>query len=80
VQAIAEEAYRGAAELLTDHRDLLDEIASRLLVAEVIERKEIKEIMSKRRDADGVVEPPHDDISAGAPAGVLASRRRDEKR
>ncbi len=31
VQAIAEEAYRGATELLTDHRDLLDEIAERLL-------------------------------------------------
>ena len=33
VQAIAEEAYRGATELLIDHRDLLDEIAERLLSA-----------------------------------------------
>ena len=31
VQEIAEEAYRGAHRLLTDHRDLLDEIAERLL-------------------------------------------------
>ena len=31
VQAIAEEAYRGAYRLLVDHRDLLDEIAERLL-------------------------------------------------
>ena len=42
VQAIAEEAYRGATELLTDHRDLLDEIAERLLANEVIERDEIQ--------------------------------------
>jgi cell division protease FtsH len=33
VQAIAEEAYRGAHRLLSDHRDLLDAIAERLLVA-----------------------------------------------
>jgi cell division protease FtsH len=45
VQEIAEEAYRGATELLTDHRDLLDEIAGRLLRQEVIEREEIREIM-----------------------------------
>src|SRR5919108_1064475 len=50
VQAIAEEAYRGAHRLLTDHRDLLDEIASRLLANEVIERDEIRRIMSRRRD------------------------------
>ena len=48
VQAIAEEAYRGATELLTDHRDLLDEIAERLLRHEVIEREEIQEIMAHR--------------------------------
>src|SRR5918994_2312367 len=48
VQALAEEAYRGAHRLLTDHRDLLDEIASRLLVNEVIERNEIKSIMCQR--------------------------------
>ena len=34
-QAIAEEAYRGAHRLITDHRDLLDEIAERLLADEV---------------------------------------------
>jgi cell division protease FtsH len=50
VQAIAEEAYRGAHQLLADHRDLLDEIAERLLTKEVIEREEIREIMSLRRD------------------------------
>ncbi len=48
VQAIAEEAYRGAQRLLADHRDLLDEIAERLLANEVIERDEIQEIMAAR--------------------------------
>jgi ATP-dependent Zn protease len=80
VHALAEEAYRGAHRLLTDHRDLLDEIASRLLVTEVIEREEIKTIMSQLRDAEGTKELAPEDVSAGAPAGVLASRRREEKR
>jgi cell division protease FtsH len=50
VTEIAEEAYRGAHQLLTDHRDLLDEIAERLLENEAIEREEIKSIMSQRRE------------------------------
>jgi cell division protease FtsH len=74
VQALAEEAYRGAHRLLTDHRDLLDEIASRLLVNEVIERDEIKSIMSQRRDRVDVREPAPTDVAAGTPLGVLAAR------
>src|SRR5918992_1488618 len=50
VQAIAEEAYRGAYQLIADHRDLLDEIAARLLDNESIEREEIKEIMEQGRE------------------------------
>jgi cell division protease FtsH len=50
VTEIAEEAYRGAHQLLSDHRDLLDEIAERLLENEAIEREEIKSIMSMRRE------------------------------
>jgi cell division protease FtsH len=73
VQAIAEEAYRGAADLLTDHRDLLDEIAGRLLHHEVIEREEIQEIMATGRDVSErpteIVEP-----APGIPAEALASR------
>jgi cell division protease FtsH len=46
VQAIAEEAYRGAHQLLVDNRDLLDQIAELLLDQEVIEREEIQELMS----------------------------------
>jgi hypothetical protein len=78
VQAIAEEAYRGAHRLLTDHRDLLDEIASRLLANEVIEHDEIQQIMSQRRSDDDIPDHAHDDVPAGAALGVLASQRRDE--
>jgi cell division protease FtsH len=56
VQAIAEEAYRGAHQLLSDHRDLLDEVAGRLLDNESIEREEIVEIMRAHREQSG--EPP----------------------
>jgi cell division protease FtsH len=51
VQAVAEEAYRGAHQLLSDHRDLLDEIAERLLRDEVIEHDEIRKLMSSTRSA-----------------------------
>jgi cell division protease FtsH len=50
VEAIAEEAYRGAHRLLTDHRDLLDEIAERLLAVETIEHAEIKALMAGHRE------------------------------
>ena len=53
VQAIAEEAYRGAHQLLSDHRDLLDEVAEQLLANEVIEREEIKQIMRRPPRAHG---------------------------
>jgi cell division protease FtsH len=72
VQAIAEEAYRGAHQLLADHRDLLDEIAERLLRNEVIERDEIRQIMDSRRDRSElgteILEP-----APGSRAGALAS-------
>jgi len=57
VQAIAEEAYRGAHNLLSDNRDLLDLVAEQLLQNEVIEHEEIQEIMAthreKRADTNG---------------------------
>ena len=71
VQAIAEEAYRGAHRLLTDHRDLLDEIAERLLANEVIERDEIREIMD--RAARGRPRPRELESCRGPTAG--GSRR-----
>ncbi len=72
VQAVAEEAYRGALALLTDHRDLLDVIAERLLANEVIEHREIREIMTAprnpaKRSSQVLAAPP------GRPAEVLAS-------
>jgi len=80
VQEIAEEAYRGAHRLLTDHRDLLDEIAERLLDNEVIERDEIKEIMDGHRAGEPPQRPlrrldlkrPHE-RTAGSAAEALAS-------
>jgi len=75
VEAIAEEAYRGAYRVLSDHRDLLDTIAERLLANEVIEREEIQELMATGRAApepstEPVVEPAR---GSGARAEALAS-------
>ena len=85
VQAISEEAYRGAYRLLVDHRDLLDEIAERLLANEVIERDEIREIMDRsrsggrepRRDPGATRKPRR---SAADAAEALASEPPDEPR
>ncbi len=71
VTEISEEAYRGAYRLLVDHRDLLDEIAERLLTNEVIEHEEIRAIMDRERAkpaTDGDRPPP-----VRAPAGDRAS-------
>jgi cell division protease FtsH len=79
VQEIAEEAYRGATDLLTDHRDLLDEIAARLLHQEVIEREEIREIMAEHRDGS---ERPTEiyDPSPGTRVEALASKPPEDPR
>jgi cell division protease FtsH len=75
VQAIAEEAYRGAYRLLVDHRDLLDEIAERLLRNEAIERDEIQEILAERRIGSGrEPEPAPDRDRPGDRAEALASK------
>jgi cell division protease FtsH len=50
VQEIAEEAYRGAHRLLSENRDLLDEIAERLLAEESIDHEQIALIMSGAGD------------------------------
>jgi cell division protease FtsH len=73
VSAISEEAYRGAQALITDHQDLLDEIAERLLANEVIEREEIKAIMAEQRDP-GERETEVYAPAIGDPAGALASK------
>jgi cell division protease FtsH len=70
VEVIAEEAYRGAHRLLTDHRDLLDAIAERLLAVETIEHAEIRELMAgaPAREASG----------SSRPAEALAADTRDD--
>jgi cell division protease FtsH len=73
VEAIAEEAYRGAHRLLTDHRDLLDEIAERLLADEVLEHEEIRAIMAGHRARKGDAR----DRPAPSRAEALASERED---
>ncbi|MCB8971896.1 MAG: ATP-dependent zinc metalloprotease FtsH [Thermoleophilales bacterium] len=78
VTEIAEEAYRGAQRLITDHRDLLDEIANKLLVDEVIEQAEIAQIMREHRDTSLSPKPAHEPPilprpeSEGAPASRVA--------
>jgi cell division protease FtsH len=83
VQAVAEEAYRGAHRLLSDHRDLLDVIAERLLENEVIEHEEIRSII----DGSPIAKAPRPKRidpkpRAGTPAEALVSKpppRRDER-
>ena len=72
VQSVTEEAYRGAEALLVDHRDLLDEIAERLLANEVIEHEEIREILATYREAPAP-SPRSASASPGRPAEALAS-------
>jgi len=80
VTAISEESYRGASRLLIDHRDLLDEIAERLLENEVIEHAEIREIMARERTKQLEAIPEREDEEARDPdtAGVFAARPPDE--
>jgi cell division protease FtsH len=78
VQAIAEEAYRGAHELLTDHRELLDEVAERLLENEAIEREEIQQIMRADRERHGVT-PATDELEAVGGAQVLAAEPPEDR-
>jgi cell division protease FtsH len=75
VQEIAEESYRGAHRLLTDHRDLLDEIAERLLRNEVIEREEIQAIMEHRGAGEQAPEAPLPPPPQREPERELGGRR-----
>ena len=77
VQDIAEEAYRGAHRLLSDHRDLLDEVAEQLLRNETIERDEIKVIMDAHRARSGEISE-NGDREASHPAEVLAAEDTEE--
>ena len=78
VAEISEESYRGAYRLLVDHRDLLDDIAERLLTNEVIEHDEIREIMDSERaksETDRApAEPEPDRLPAGDRAAALVTK------
>ena len=84
VSEIAEEAYRGAHRLLTDHRELLDEIARRLLRNEVIEQSEIATIMAAHDVSVPTPEFPEPDehgargaVGNGTPAGLARAQEVD---
>src|SRR5688572_4670019 len=82
IQSISEEAYRGTHQLLSDHRDLLDEVAEQLLANEVIEHDEIKEIMAAHREGrgDGNQRNNGGEAHLGShPAEVLASEDSPEE-
>jgi len=79
VQAIAEEAYRGAHQLLTDHHDLLDQVAERLLENEAIERDEIVEIMRAHRERSGEEPATAEHRSVGHAEVVASEPPEDEK-
>ncbi len=85
VNEIAEEAYRGAHRLLSDHRDLLDEIANKLLDDEVIEQAEIVEIMAEHRAGVAAAETDDDwttpeRVDRGSAAGLTSAREEDAER
>src|SRR3954469_22497141 len=48
-QALADEAFRRALELIVAHRDELDQLAETLLAQEVIEREDIERVMTGPR-------------------------------
>ena len=73
VQEVAEEAYRGAHHLLAENRDLLDEIAERLLATEVIDRDEIEAITGAR--GRGGANGRGDGAGPGAPPGAEPGSR-----
>ncbi len=62
----------GAHRLLTDHRDLLDQVAERLLDHEAIEREEIVEIMRAHRQRNGE-EPATGEFEALGRTEVVAA-------
>ncbi len=80
VTALSEESYRGAYQLLMDHRDLLDHIAERLLENEVIEHDEIREIMARERNKqpEEIAEREEEEAPDPNAAGVFAARPPDE--
>jgi hypothetical protein len=65
---------------LADHRDLLDDIAERLLENEAIEHDEIQEIMASTRDSSEQPTTLAELEGAADAATALASEPPDERR
>ncbi|MEZ5157189.1 MAG: ATP-dependent zinc metalloprotease FtsH [Solirubrobacterales bacterium] len=88
VSEIAEEAYRGAHRLLRDNRDLLDEIARKLLDDEVIDQAEIAALMARHEVTVAVAGPfpdpdesrSPDPVGNGAAAGIANARDDEDER
>jgi cell division protease FtsH len=53
VRGIVAEAYRHAKEILTEHRDQLDQLAGLLMQQEVVFREEIESLIGKRVTEEG---------------------------
>jgi len=80
VSEIADEAYRGADKLITEHRDLLDQIANKLLADEVIDNSQIAAIMADRSEKALQPEPirePSNGRTNGV--GVAAAKAREDE-
>ena len=75
VTEIAEEAYRGATRLVTEHRDLLDQIANKLLDDEVIDQAEIAAIMADRSETALSPEPIREPATGHANGAAVAAAR-----
>ena len=75
VSEIADEAYRGAQKLIVEHRDLLDQIANKLLSDEVIDQAQIAAIMADRSERALQPEPIREPANGSANGvGVAAAK------
>jgi len=79
VTEIAEEAYREARRLIVRHRDLLDEIANKLLTDEVIDHVEIAAIMAGRSASALSPDPISDPAANGHENGREAAAFRAQE-
>ena len=71
---LADEAYRGAYDIVQRHRDKLDELARTLLANEVLEREDIDRIMA---GVPRIRHEPGVQVGLAATADPEASERSD---
>jgi len=68
VKKILEDRMRHVETLLTDKRDILREVAERLLKKEVVEKEEFLQIVHPRKDSKRVASPPGKADGSEAPS------------